>query len=142
MIRRTLADTSAIVGYLSVRDQWHRRAYSHFETLPKPFYTCEAVITESCFRVSATPGGVNKVLGMLASGIVLIGFSLDAEIERVMRLIKKYEDVPMSLADACLVRMSELEPDSAVFTFDGDFGIYRRNGRRRIETIPAGDFIQ
>ena len=46
----------------------------------------------------------------------------------------RYTNVPMSLADACLVRMSELYPDSLVLTNDSDFAIYRRN---RNQTIPT-----
>jgi hypothetical protein len=47
----------------------------------------------------------------------------------------KYGDVPMSLADACLVRMSELDPDLTVVTIDRDFRLYRRHGRLSISTI-------
>jgi hypothetical protein len=41
----------------------------------------------------------------------------------------------MSLADACLVRMSELLDNSVVFTTDSDFHIYRKNGRQKIDLI-------
>jgi hypothetical protein len=41
----------------------------------------------------------------------------------------------MSLADACLVRMSELDPAARVLTMDSDFKVYRRNGRQVIPTI-------
>jgi uncharacterized protein len=47
--------------------------------------------------------------------------------------------VPMSLADACLVRMSEQMSDSVVLTLDRDFKVYRRQGRNVIRTwMPAG----
>ena len=49
------------------------------------------------------------------------------------RLISKYEQFPMSMADACLVRMSELTIRCQVFTTDRHFRVYRRNGR---EVIP------
>jgi uncharacterized protein len=51
------------------------------------------------------------------------------------RLMTRYATVPMSLADSCLVRMSEIYPKSHVFTLDSDFRIYRRNGRQMIPTI-------
>ncbi len=41
----------------------------------------------------------------------------------------------MSLADACLVRMSELAPECVVFTLDNDFRIYRRHKRQRISLL-------
>jgi predicted nucleic acid-binding protein len=41
----------------------------------------------------------------------------------------------MSLADACLVRMAELQPGAKVLTLDADFSVYRSQGRRVIPTI-------
>jgi hypothetical protein len=46
----------------------------------------------------------------------------------------RFRDQGMSLADACLVRMSELASECVLLTLDGDFRIYRRNGR---QTIPV-----
>ncbi len=136
MTKRVLADTGAIVAYLSRSDQWNRAAVSLFESLQKPLYTCEAVVTEACFLMSGGYKGAKQVLELLANDILRLEFSLDREFQAIVRLMEKYDDVPMSLADACLVRMSELFPDSEVFTFDGDFNIYRRNGRQRIPTLP------
>ena len=47
----------------------------------------------------------------------------------------RYANVPMSVADACLVRMSELVADCTVFTLDGDFRVYRRNKRQKIPVL-------
>ena len=44
-------------------------------------------------------------------------------------------NVPMSFADACLVRMSELELRSVVLTLDGDFKGYRRHRRHVVPVI-------
>ena len=72
---------------------------------------------------------------MIERGVLQIDFSLSAQVENVKVLMKKYKDVPMSLADACLVRMSELIDNSVVFTLDSDFYNYRKNGRRKIPLI-------
>ena len=80
-------------------------------------------------------GGKDDVLKMLTSGVLQIDFSLADEVSAVKTLMKKYADVPMSLADACLVRMSEIIDGSAVFTLDGDFHIYRKNGKSKISLI-------
>lgn len=48
----------------------------------------------------------------------------------VLRLLNKYANIPMSLADACLVRMTETLPDPVILTTDSDFRIYRRHGRQ------------
>jgi predicted nucleic acid-binding protein len=109
-----------------------------FRSLPKPFYTCESVISEALFLLKREPGGKDKALSLISEGVVQLDFSLSEELEAVRVLLKKYESVPMSLADACLVRMSELS-NSRVFTFDSDFRIYRRFGRQRIPLVGLDD---
>jgi predicted nucleic acid-binding protein len=134
VINRVLVDAGAIVGALSQRDQNFAKAGPKFRFLPKPFYTCEPVITEALFLMKSESGGKEKTLGLLSQGILQLDFSLGDQLEAVRALMKKYDSVPMSLADACLVRMSELN-NSQVFTFDSDFRIYRRFGRQRIPLI-------
>ena len=41
----------------------------------------------------------------------------------------------MSLADACLVRLSEIHSAAEVFTLDSDFRIYRRHGNKVIPVL-------
>jgi predicted nucleic acid-binding protein len=92
------------------------------------------VITESCFLLGESAKAVESLMMLISSGVVRIEFSLENEVIAVQNLLKKYYNVPMSLADACLVRMSELF-DAPVFTFDTDFRIYRRSRRNVIPLI-------
>jgi len=109
--------------------------------LPKPLYTCEAVIAEASHLVRQLQGGREAVLQLLAVHVVEIAFRLDAELTAVRALVSQYRSVPMSIADACLVRMAELMPDSRVLTFDADFRVYRRGGRHAIPVLmPARRF--
>jgi hypothetical protein len=42
----------------------------------------------------------------------------------------------MDLADACLVRLTELHGDCVLLTIDSEFrDVYRRHGRRAIPTL-------
>ena len=50
-------------------------------------------------------------------------------------IVDKYRDRPMSLADACIVRMAELHDAHAVFTLDSDFSVYRKHGRTPLALI-------
>ncbi len=132
---KIIADTAVIVAYLDKRDEQHEWTYKQMKILPAPYSVCEAVITESCFLLSHLHNGKKNVLTMLKAGFLTIDFSLSNEIEAVETLMQKYETVPMSLADACLVRMSELIDNSSVFTLDSDFHIYRKNGKSKISLI-------
>ncbi len=130
-----IADTGVIVGLIYEKDQWHEWTCSQAQQLAPPFFTCEAVITEACFLLQKVKNGEQNILGMIDDGHLQIDFSLSVEAENIKILMKKYKNVPMSLADACLVRMSELVDNSVIFTIDSDFHIYRKNGKEKISLI-------
>ncbi len=130
-----IADTGVNIAYLDKRDSWHEWAFEQMKTLPAPYSVCESVISESCFLLGQLHNGKNNVLEMLKAGFLQMNFSLSDEVESVQTLIKKYDNVPMSFADACLVRMSELIDNSVIFTLDSDFHVYRKNGKKRIDSI-------
>lgn len=131
----TIADTGIIVGLLDDSDQWHEWTKEKAADLPVPYLTCETVITEACFLMKHLPDGATDVLALIESGLLEIDFSLGEQTAEVKALMKKYESVPMSLADACLVRMSELHNTARIFTVDSDFWVYRKNGKEQIPLI-------
>lgn len=137
MTKSIIADTGPIVAALDRREPSHVWAAQNFKMLPKPFLTCEAVITEACYLMRPSKNGEKDVLYLLDQGVLTIGFSLTEEVGSIMNLMQKYADVPMSLADACIVRMTELLDGAAVMTFDSDFRIYRRRRNRPIELITS-----
>src|SRR5580704_16058805 len=123
MAKTVLIDSGPIVAALHSRDQYHSWARAHFESSNESFATCEAVISESHFLLEGTPGGAEALYTLLQRGIIKLPFSLTRQLGETTRLIQRYRGVPISLADACLVRMSELEADSVVFTTDTDFRV-------------------
>ena len=130
-----IADAGVIVGLIYEKDQWHKWAFEQSKQLAPPFFTCETVITEACYLLRNIKDGEQTILNMIADGFLQIDFRLCDEATRIKSLMKKYENVPMSLADACLVRMSEQIKNAVVFTTDSDFHIYRKNGKQKIELI-------
>jgi len=76
---------------------------------------------------------------MVKRELLIVPFRLDNEVARIAKLLERYSDVPISLADACLVRMAQQHAKGEVMTLDSDFRIYRKNGRQIIPTImPDG----
>jgi predicted nucleic acid-binding protein len=130
-----LLDTGPLVALLVKNEKHHAWAKARFAELRPPLLTCEAVLAESLFLLAGIPGGAQAVFGLLARGVVAPAFSLAAQAGPVAQLMQRYASVPMSLADACLVRMAELTAESAVVTLDADFSIYRRNGRQVIPLV-------
>jgi predicted nucleic acid-binding protein len=137
--RPVLLDTGPLVAALDRRDQHHAWAKAQFDRLEAPLLTCEAVLSESCFLLGKVPGGGLAVMGLVRRGAVSVPFRFAEEAEAVADLIARYADVPMSFADACLVRMAEQHRNSAVLTLDRDFTLYRKNRRQVIPTIMPDD---
>ncbi len=134
MIQGVLLDTGPLVAYLKRQDQFHQWAITELASIEPPMFTCEAVIVEACFLLRNTYRGKETVISLLSTGRIQIPFSLSEEVAAIGELLARYQSVPMSVADACLVRMSELYSGSALLTLDSDFLIYRKN---RNQTIPV-----
>ncbi len=135
---RVLVDTGPLVAFLNRPDRRHAWAKRPLAEIQPPLLTCEAVLSEACFLVRSLEGGAVAVMKLVSSGAVTVPFRLDGEIGPVAKLLRKYSDVPMSLADACLVRMAEQVADSGILTLDTDFRVYRKHGRQVIPTILPG----
>lgn len=135
MTPRRICDAGPVVALLSERDRFHRWAKEVFAQITPPVLTCEAVLAEAWHLLRGTANGQAAMLALLSTKAIAIEFSLADEVTAVRRLVARYRDRPMSLADACLVRMSELVDDAAVITIDRDFHVYRRHGRQVIPLI-------
>ena len=129
----SVIDSGALAALLDPREEHHDWAVRTFAELPPPWLACEAVLSETLFLVSEPHAAV--LLRMLREGEIRVAFDLGVEMISVLELMDKYTDVPMSLADACLVRMSETLPNPVIVTTDTDFRIYRRHGRRVVPVL-------
>lgn len=135
-----VVDTGPLVAFLNSHDQHHGWAVDALSKVRPPLATCDAVLSEACFllaraRRSGGGTGATAVLELVDRGLLTATFAVGREVAPVSKLMTRYASVPMSLADACLVRMAELDPGSTVITLDEDFRVYRRNGRGKIRVI-------
>lgn len=135
MRKSIILDTGVLVAFLMPSDRHHKWAVSSLKNAKHPVLTCEAVITEACFLLQRIQAGREKVLELVKQGYIEIPFCLSNEIEAIETLMQRYQSVPMSLADACLVRMSEIHTETLVLTLDSDFRIYRKNRNQEIFVV-------
>ena len=135
----TLVDTGPLVAMLDRNDAHHKWMVASLASVTGALTTCEPVLTEVCFLLKRNYGAADAVFELLGQDLLRIEFDLASEYKRVQQLMGRYADLPVSLADACLVRMAELIPDSRVMTLDRDFTIYRRHGRQTIPLLSPFD---
>jgi predicted nucleic acid-binding protein len=135
----TLVDTGPLVAWFSRAERYHEWAVAQFRRLKPPLLTCEAVLTETCFLLRTGRIDPAVALDAVRRGAIKLDFSLHAEVESVNRLMRRFANIGPSLANICLVRMSEIHSDCKVLTLDRNFLIYRREGRRVIPLIAPFD---
>ena len=133
MAGNVLVDAGFLVALLSRRDSLHRWAVTQAPGHAPPWRTCEAVLSEAFHLLGAR--GAPGLSALLRRRALIAAFDLDNGVESVLKLLQKYADVPMSLADSCLVRMTETLPDPIILTTDSDFRIYRRHSRQMVPCL-------
>jgi len=136
MAKSVLVDAGYVVALLSRRDSHHEWAAAQAPQFAPPWRTCEAVLSEAFHLVGSR--GSSNLSELLRRGSLLVTFELANDLEPVLKLMHKYSDVPMSLADACLVRMTEMFADPVLLTTDADFRVYRRHSRHVVPCVTPG----
>jgi uncharacterized protein len=133
MARSPLVDTGFLVALLSRRDRHHAWATAQAARHPPPWRTCESVLSEAFHLLGRA--GQPALTELLRRGAVASTLELAGDLEPTLTLLHKYANVPMSLADACLVRMTETLADPLLLTTDTDFRVYRRHSRQTVPTV-------
>ena len=133
MAGSVLVDAGFLIALLSRRDRHHPWAAAQSPGISPPWKTCDAALSEAFHLLGRL--GLAGLTALLRRGAVVPAFDLGDELDRVLSLMSKYEDVPMSLADACLVRMTEILADPVILTTDTDFRVYRRHGRQVVPCL-------
>ena len=131
----TIVDAGPLVAFLNREDAHHHWVKEQLAQLTRPLLTCEAALAEAWHLLGKAGSAQAAILELMRRDTLRVAFELGREVPSVERLIQRYASVPMSLADACLVRMTEIHSGSRVLTLDSDFHIYRRHGRQIISLI-------
>lgn len=138
MTRSAIVDTGPLVAYLDRSERHHTWVSQRVGELDAPLLVCEPVLAEAMFLLTRLPAAQDALLGLLENGALRLAFDIQDHVAALRALLRKHADQPMSLADACIVRMAELHEQHRVFTLDSDFLVYRRHSRESLDLIhPA-----
>jgi uncharacterized protein len=130
-----LLDTGPLVSFLASGLRYHCWACEQWKLLRPPLLTCEPVLTEAAFLLKREGRDADALFALLERGVIRVALDVQEQQADLRTLMLRYRNRPMSLADACLVRLSELHTNGEVFTLDADFRIYRRHGNRVIPVL-------
>jgi|SRR5215470_10242438 len=133
-----IVDTGPLVAFFDRAKQHHRWVAERIEELDAPLLVCEPVLAETMYLLARYSKAQDAVFELIQNGALTVAFRIDEHIGALRQSVRKYKDTPMSLADACIVRMSEIYDRHAILTLDPDFLVYRKHGRSSLALIhPA-----
>jgi predicted nucleic acid-binding protein len=135
----TLTDAGPLVALIDAGEADHARCREALTQLSLPLITTWPTFTEAMYLLGRTAGwrGQEPLWRMvLREDLVVAQPSAQAN-KRSARLMERYADRPMDLADATLVALAEERQLKRIFTLDVDFHIYRLHGRQAFEIVPG-----
>jgi predicted nucleic acid-binding protein len=133
-----IVDTGPLVAFLDRAERHHRWVAERIEELEAPLLTCEPVLTEASYLLARYPRAQDALFDLLQNGALSLAFRIEEHVGPLRKLLQRYRDRPISVADACIVRMAEVHERHAVLTLDSDFSVYRKHGRVPLAVIhPA-----
>jgi len=134
-VKPVLVDTGCIVALLDRSERHHEHCVEVVTELSAQLATCEAVVAESCYLLRSLHGAASAVLKNVHNGVFRLPFRLEASADAVRRLLRRYRNVPMDLADGCLVQMANELDTGDILTLDSDFEVYRWGRSRRFHNL-------
>jgi predicted nucleic acid-binding protein len=133
-----IVDTGPLVAFFDRTEQQHRWVLDQVEAIEAPLLVCEPVLAETTYLLARYARAQDALFELLKNGALRIAFRIDENVDALRKLRQRYRDKPMSLADACIVRMAEIYDGHVILTLDSDFFIYRKHGRVPLTLIhPA-----
>lgn len=135
----TLTDAGPLVALIDADEQDHQRCQIALATIAMPMLTTWPAFTEAMYLLGRAGGwhGQRALWLLIQRGHLQIAQPTPESGELAAKLMERYSDRPMDLADATLVALAQERNLTRIFTLDNDFHIYRVEGRRRFEVVPG-----
>jgi predicted nucleic acid-binding protein len=132
-----LIDTGPLYAFFDQNDQYNYWTGRQFAKITQPLLTCEAVIAETVFLMLGSGISPEYLFTFIQRGHLKISHVLanSDQILKIGNIIIKYNDLPASFADACLVEMYEKKSPAKIFTLDKHFSIYRTSKSKPLSLI-------
>lgn len=133
-----LIDAGPMIALLSANDRHHASCRATLIRIDEPISTVWPAFTEAMYILRGSRAAQYALCQMVQREAIGIAPLTVDDAPRICELMEKYQDLPMDLADAALVRVAEREGVRRIFTLDRrDFSVYRPLGIGRFNILPA-----
>ncbi|MEO9968097.1 MAG: PIN domain-containing protein [Reichenbachiella sp.] len=120
-----LIDAGPLIALFDKSDRYHTRAITFIKGYQGHLWSTWPVVTEVCHMLDFSTKAQYSFLEWIRRGGLKIFDLNESHLERILELTEKFDDVPMDLADASLLLVSEERRHNKIATIDSDFYIYR-----------------
>ena len=134
-MRNTIIDAGPLIALFNNKDKYHKKILNFIKNYDGLLTTSWPVLTEVCRMLDFNVNAQIDFLKWVSLGSLKVENIEQLEIERIIQLSEKYSDVPMDLADASLVVLSEKLKIREIITIDNEYYIYRTIKKEMIENI-------
>ncbi len=134
-MKSTLIDAGPLIALFNKNDKYHKQIKEYMKNYTGTLITTWPVLTEVSHMLDFNIQTQIDFLTWVQLGAVNIENIDNSDILRIIELSKKYSNVPMDLADASLVVLSENLNIKEIITIDSDYYIYRTIDKEMIENI-------
>lgn len=134
-MKNTLIDAGPLIALFNKNDKYHKQIKEFIKNYSGSLITTWPVLTEVSHMLDFNIKTQIDFLTWVQLGAVSIEDIDNSDILRIIELSKIYSNVPMDLADASLVVLSENLNIKEIITIDSDYYIYRTIDKEMIENI-------
>ncbi len=134
-MKNTLIDAGPLIALFNKNDKYHEKIKEFIKNYTGLLTTSWPVITEVCHMLDFNTGAQIDFLKWIQLGGLKVEDIKTEEIDKIIKLSEKYSDIPMDLADATLVVISERLGIKEIITIDSDYCIYRTTEREMLINI-------
>lgn len=124
-MQSALLDAGPLIALFDHSDKFHKKVLTFFQSFSGNLFTTWPVITETMHFLNFNPNVQSDFLLWLQREPIQIPEQNKVNLEKLRKLILKYSNVPMDLADASLVMLSEERNLHSIITLDADYIVYR-----------------
>ena len=134
-MKNTLIDAGPIIALFNKDDKYHTGIMDFLKTYKGLLTTSWPVITEVCYMLNYNADVQIDFLKWIDRGGIKVEEIREPDIGRIIELSQKYSDIPMDLADASLIAISERSNIKDIITIDSDYYIYRTTNKEMLNNI-------
>ena len=124
-MQKTIVDSGPLIALFDKNDKYHQVVVNFFRDFQGEFITTWAVITEVTHMLDFNLKVQIDFLKWVELGALTLYNIEQSELREIIRMMSKYTNVPMDLADSTLMYVAQKEKITDIVSIDSDFDIYR-----------------